>query len=687
MSDLQKPQILKPFTRFCMTIGNLPSSYLVSLTYEEQLLWLCDYIKNTVIPTVNNNAEALEEVQNLYLQLKEYVDNYFTNLNVQEQIDNKLDEMAQSGELQEIMNLYISNTVIRKNTVQDMKKNSENLVNGSTVRTLGFYTINDNGSALYRITNENLIANEHSIISLSNGLYAVLIPENNVITDKQIGLQEKTNISDILNSILNDDNYNCTIKFTKNSIYYALSTINIDLWKNSIDGNSCFIISKISDINNYVFNIGTSYNNNDNTGDLLTSFDGSPYENFSNCFFKNITIQYFKDENNTYLYQTNAIKFNNDIGKCAHLTFERITIVGFRNGITICSNFYMNNFIGLLITNCTNGIYCPENLEDTGEKITFKNGMISSCDYAIYCNGTYELIFENMSIDYNYKIGYLNGSRIFFTNCHIENPQRTTRQYRNSVQRTGLETSQFDIFGNYTNLNFVNCVLAMALQKSGDENIIFDYVCNVENYTTIINLISNWGEIKYEYIANKGLVTNVGFRTRSTILPTFKNPNQQIYPDVNCTNENMLFQTDRESVSETGGFKCTKITGDGKQQNLFKLPRIDNYFKLTVLIEGDITKYNPRILLYQTANENDDFSKFELLYQNYQVSTVNINDSIYTKIIAKPDLSYIPLTDSEGVHGMYGEIFNKNKVFFMNVNLRVAGWDNFIIKKITIDEL
>lgn len=96
MSDLKNVQNLKPFTKFCCTIGNLPSSYLISMTYEEQLLWLCDYLKNTVIPTVNNNADCVTELQNLFLQLKDYVNNYFNNLDVQNEINNKLDEMAES---------------------------------------------------------------------------------------------------------------------------------------------------------------------------------------------------------------------------------------------------------------------------------------------------------------------------------------------------------------------------------------------------------------------------------------------------------------------------------------------------------------------------------------------------------------------------------------------------------------
>ena len=104
MKEIKK---LNPFGRFCCTIGNLPSSYMLSLTYEEQLLWFCNYLENTVIPAINNNAEALEEVQRLFVELKEYVENYLYNLDLQEDINNKLDEMAEDGTLAEIINQEI----------------------------------------------------------------------------------------------------------------------------------------------------------------------------------------------------------------------------------------------------------------------------------------------------------------------------------------------------------------------------------------------------------------------------------------------------------------------------------------------------------------------------------------------------------------------------------------------------
>lgn len=98
---------LNPFTRFIYTIGELPSSYLMSMTYEEQLIWLCNYLAETVIPTVNNNGQAVSELQNLYIQLQNYVNHYFDNLDIQNEINTKLDEMASDGTLLNLIKGYI----------------------------------------------------------------------------------------------------------------------------------------------------------------------------------------------------------------------------------------------------------------------------------------------------------------------------------------------------------------------------------------------------------------------------------------------------------------------------------------------------------------------------------------------------------------------------------------------------
>lgn len=89
---------LSPFRKLLITVGNLPTAYIESMSYYEGLCYLVNYIVNNIDPNVKQNSEAIEELQN-------YVKNYFDNLDVQEEINNKLDDMAESGELAEIINV------------------------------------------------------------------------------------------------------------------------------------------------------------------------------------------------------------------------------------------------------------------------------------------------------------------------------------------------------------------------------------------------------------------------------------------------------------------------------------------------------------------------------------------------------------------------------------------------------
>ncbi len=170
-------ETLRPFTRAIMTIGQIPTSYLISMSYEEQLLWFCNYLEKTVIPALDNNAEALKEVQELYKELKSYVDNYFENLDIQEEIDNKLDEMASSGQLTDIIAQYLELAgVLAYNTKANLKSAS-NIANGSICKTLGETTYNDGKGAFYKIrtlTSGDTI-DDNNILALSN--YPTLIAE------------------------------------------------------------------------------------------------------------------------------------------------------------------------------------------------------------------------------------------------------------------------------------------------------------------------------------------------------------------------------------------------------------------------------------------------------------------------------------------------------------------------------
>lgn len=128
--------VLPPFKYFCSTIGELPSSYLESMTYYETVVWLCNYLKETIIPTVNNTGSAVTELQDLYIELENYVNTYFDNLNVQEEINNKLDQMASDGTLTNLISNYVEeyinpllinmNSRINTNT-QNISENAFNI--------------------------------------------------------------------------------------------------------------------------------------------------------------------------------------------------------------------------------------------------------------------------------------------------------------------------------------------------------------------------------------------------------------------------------------------------------------------------------------------------------------------------------------------------------------------------------
>ena len=138
---------------------------------------------NKIINSTNTLGTQVES-------LTDYVTNYFDNLDVQEEINNKLNEMVESGELQEIISEYINlKSILVYKTVNDMK-NATNLVNGSIVKTLGFYELNDSGSAYYKIRNitNTDVVNEKNIIALSdNNLIAEFILTENYINPVQLG--------------------------------------------------------------------------------------------------------------------------------------------------------------------------------------------------------------------------------------------------------------------------------------------------------------------------------------------------------------------------------------------------------------------------------------------------------------------------------------------------------------------
>lgn len=143
---------------------------------------------NKIIDSQNIIGKQVEVLTTAFNNLKNYVDNYFNNLDVQEEINNKLNEMAEQGTLQKIIADYLNTKAIFcYDTVNDMKQ-ATNLINGSYAKTLGYYEINDGGNGLYKIVDDNTLINDNGLVhELNNGLKAKLIVKDNIVNVKQFG--------------------------------------------------------------------------------------------------------------------------------------------------------------------------------------------------------------------------------------------------------------------------------------------------------------------------------------------------------------------------------------------------------------------------------------------------------------------------------------------------------------------
>ncbi|MCQ2737372.1 MAG: glycoside hydrolase family 55 protein [archaeon] len=204
-----------------------------ALTNYELMCIMKEHINNL---TKNNNIL----VKNI-----DELNSWFDSLDVQEEVNNKLDEMASSGELTELITEYLNvKSLLCFDTVANLKE-ATNLISGSFVMTYGYHFIDDGGKALYKIRNilNTDVVDEATIVSLSDtNLIAELITtEVNVMNFGCYG--DGIHLDDIyISKAINYAKSN-NMKLTSPSgkIYLISETMEID--KLYVDFNNSTIIT------------------------------------------------------------------------------------------------------------------------------------------------------------------------------------------------------------------------------------------------------------------------------------------------------------------------------------------------------------------------------------------------------------------------------------------------------------
>ena len=422
MNNVEKIKPSGIFTNYIYKA--IPLAFDESMSYYETLCGVLSLLK-TQEEVVNNNADLLAE-------LELYVQNYFKNLDVQTEINNKLDEMAENGQLTNIIAQYLQvSSILAFNTIEDMKK-STNLSENSFVETYGFYELGDGGSAKYKIrkiSNVDVIDNV-KLFALDNDttLVAELIIDKEM-NSKQFGLigdgttdetsklkeffgNEKIEKYILLNGtyILDDDiiiTSNSNVEFMENAIikrkpttlniYFMLNIVN----KNNITINNAHLIGDkdehLSDSGEWGYGINIAYSQNVNINNAIIEETWGDGIYIGNSYQEN-KIQETKNIN---------------INKCNILNCSR-------NGISLCTGeniILTDNYIyGVNRTNPKSGIDIEPEGKDADTKYLKNIKIINTTteNNGIGISGiTDTAIIDNLIIDNHNSINEGEGFAIF----------------------------------------------------------------------------------------------------------------------------------------------------------------------------------------------------------------------------------------------------------------------------------
>ena len=277
---VEKAKNVPPFVRFCT--ASVPMVFDDSMSYYECLCALTKFLQTNVIDVINNNADLLEALQGQFIELKGYVDNYFANLDVQEEINNKLDEMAEGGQLAGIIAQFLAAApVFAYDNIEAMSE-ATNLSNGCIARVLGNTLASAGDGAYYRVRTKEVGESADGFYKVAIGATLIADRIQNVDANAIAALDEVVNGECKVNFIYRGRDGGCArlIRVADKNILFDFG-----VYEYRTDLINYLKAKSIEKIDYVIVSHYHSDHVGGNSGEGLIQFINDNYFDFSDCTF------------------------------------------------------------------------------------------------------------------------------------------------------------------------------------------------------------------------------------------------------------------------------------------------------------------------------------------------------------------------------------------------------------------
>lgn len=444
-----------------------------AVTNYQLLCKVVEYL-NKIIDNNNKQNDNINQLEQNFITLYDYVNNYFSNLDVQEEINKKIDELITTGEFNSFLSgiytpemfgakgdgvtddteaiqkaLAFNNVNISKNYLI-----TENLVLHSNLKIFG-------GGTITKKVEFNDSYLNHCIFSCTDSNNIDINNINLMSNSLAISVHGCSNVN-ITNLIINSEKYSILISDSKKNESNGITISNIKLENDVtiISSDGIHVDGGCSNI--YIYNVSGT------TGDdfiALNAIEGSRktiknviIDNIKcsgyagvriygqlNCVIENVSI------NNSYINSNNGIRLTNIVG----FTEINLNAPTFNN--IVFNNCIVNSSIRNVFLSYINGSVTFNNctfVATVNPNVGFFNSSINSL-----------LIFNSCVFNTN--------SSAFIQDCVVANPPENCNTFGNITLNNCDIKKVFLCFGtNKKTLNINNCDIDTYLITRTNPDVI-----------------------------------------------------------------------------------------------------------------------------------------------------------------------------------------------------------------------